>query len=123
MNRFNIRINNLAALPPNFPSVYRAICSLPPETGKGLKQLVAQKCAQHIQQIIASKNQKGVGSRSGLETLDYWPDVLGDDGEMTFSLLECLIKQQTFEKSKLTEEKSRISTRLQELQRQMAKRW
>ena len=123
MVRFNIRINNLGALPLKFPSVYRAICNLPPETGKGLKQFVAQKCAQHIQQILASKNQKGVGSRPGLETHDTWTDVLGDDGDMTFSLLDCLSKQKAYEMSKLTEEKSRITTRLQELQRQVAKRW
>ena len=103
--------------------VYRAICNLGPETGKGLKQLVAEKCAQHIQQILLSRTPKGMSSKPGLETHDSWTDVLGDDGDMTFSLLECLMKNQIYEKSQLMEEKSRVSTRLQELQPQMAKRW
>lgn len=111
MDKFKISIVLLAALPPKFPSVYRSVCNMPSENSKEMRELVAVKCAENLKQILASRDQ-GASGDQGFETHVTWSEVLADDAEMTFSLLDRHSQRQALERAKVLEEASKIKTRL-----------
>ena len=121
MDRFRLGMKNLLYLPPKFPSVYRSVCNLTSEDGKKMRELVAQKCATNLQQIVTSKNEDKNSSK-GIKACETWSEVLEDDGDMAFSVLKCISKQHHDEKSRLKEENIRLNTRLQDALRYKATR-
>lgn len=71
--------------------MYPAVGDATPQNDKGLKLVLAQKCAEHVEQFLGCR-AGGLDKGAGKEEVK-WVRVLEVDRRMAFEVLRCLAQR------------------------------